>query len=242
MHMTATHRRGGRIAWGLHVDTDSGASADDGDDAGDGRRGPGTPSPSPAAAIGNLLSFRIGCLLLPLLFCACTAVPLPEGAITMEGDEGAVVINFRNNIRNVGADPLNLWSGYVALAYYQEGQRYDSLFKLRNNDDTQVHVLKAGHYKLRHLEASKTYLSMTDASGFDVAPGKVTYLGDVILTIDCGESECALKGFRDSYQVKFGVADQADRVQAHLEKAYPDLLREYPLEIRLLTMEPKPRP
>jgi hypothetical protein len=99
---------------------------------------------------------------------------------------------------------------------------------MRRSGELELVELPAGEYRWEAMQLGSQRVSLTEASGFHVAEGIVTYIGDLSCTWDRGRKRI----------VEVGVQDNAGIVRERFAEANAPLLERYRLDTQLMTLAP----
>jgi hypothetical protein len=160
-----------------------------------------------------------------LLFLAgCASTPRLAPTEAIHADEGVIVTTLHTNWPHFN-NPL---FGSLTLSFISEENDKSAVktFSPDKSPDFRVMKLKAGRYKWRRVTfATDRYAQLSEQTGFEVQPGKITYIGDIHITVP--------ETWHRFGTVEIRVNNAAETSREVLSSQYPALSQRFGFETKL---------
>ena len=162
-------------------------------------------------------------LLASVLFAGCASNTSVVMVDRIREGNGYALIVIHTNWK-----PWEMGLERLQLQYAAVGGERRGTVRMRRSGELELVELPAGEYRWEAMQLGSQRVSLTEASGFHVAEGIVTYIGDLSCTWDRGRKRI----------VEVGVQDNAGIVRERFAEANAPLLERYRLDTQLMTLAP----
>lgn len=167
---------------------------------------------------------RLWLLPLVMLFVSCTTDPTIKDTATLPPGTGIMVANVLvTSVGGVAYPPLSIKVDSL------HGMSMSTTLSLPQPNNLIVIKLPAGDYSWTALEMGfhGGGAAMSYHMPFTIEPGKINYVGDLLLTLN------SYHGPGGSPTYRFRIADQSNYWLPIVAKYYPQLSRAYPTVVHL---------